>query len=478
MSIQVNRQAGLSDLTKNDSGLRPGQYSRWGLSEQGMSYSSPSPYAGVSGLAGPSERTRTPYQSYSPRSKPMERVTARVPELQDGSKGAPKKESRRLARIFRGEKGKPNADKISISAPLAVVKNSPLVSGYCPPPPSTRPPRPARPEDLQPYASGRAGMVHPSTAMASPPSVPTDVIIDPSKLAAGRSEWRKAHPVPRISLSGPRLQESEEERHLCSRRSRRSCNLDRLSMMAVINDPDAASVGVAVSPSYADTVFPQDDGEVSAKQARRRGMVFGPADFDMAMFAGQQFGGNIDIPDNGSDEEPETTEESPSTGDVEGDDCENDESNDGEDDSELPSSDPSPDCHGSNVPEIRITSPLCDISVVSNQYLSPDHAWKRIAEKYHREAKREHDDAEEILEMCAPLMAAFDLIRTVPEFAHLDSWDGAFEVMQQILEERELTARERDAATARADWFQKQWFELHQEITQLRPEDSASAQEA
>jgi hypothetical protein len=475
MSVQLNRQAGPFDLTKNGSGPRPGQHARKEYREQGVYRHSPLPYTGASDLAGRMEYSRKPQPGHSFEApRPMERVAARAPELRGGSKGTPKREPR-FIRMFRSEKDKKPSefDRITISEPLAVAKNAPIVIDYCPPSPSTRPARPTRPEDHRSHAPSGSRKIHQGPAMPLPPQILTNVKIYPSKLAAGRNDWREAHPVVPASLSKPRLHESEEERGLYSKRSRRSYNLDRMSITAALDDDEAVSVGVAVSPNNPDASFSepspeQDEREMSVKQARRRGMVFKPADIDVAVLAGQWFGGDDDVPGAGSDQELEIAEDFSFSVDIE--DFDGGESEDHENDNDQSVSQQS----GLDAPEIRVTAPSRSVSVVSNQYLSPDHAWKRIAERCRREAKREHDDADEILELCAPLMAAFELIKTVPDFAHLDSWDGAFELMQEILEERKLNARERDAANARAVWFQQQWWALHQEVARLRSEQPAS----
>ncbi|KAI0131999.1 hypothetical protein BJ170DRAFT_679896 [Xylariales sp. AK1849] len=393
------------------------------------------------------------------RPRPMERTSARAPELRNKTKGVSvaRKEAPppsapsvgdKIRSVWRSKPAgkKARIDKTLISRPVATAPT--VVTGFQVP----RAPKPQRPDRPVGHPSipgfGRDMTRDGAHIVVPQVSSHADVKIRRSMLGTV-DEWKSSNP-PRQPVDNyrPRPTEAKEASRYAKpsivgldevRYQRARDSASNWSTTAVISEPigetsDDAKDQIGAAVSYTSFPEPPPEPEMTNKQSRRRGILFGPGDFpDPTCFAGQDYDDEDDLDDAGfDDEQPEIVTESES---------------------------------GPAIPTIILTppSPTRKSSVVSNKHLSIGSAWKTIAETERRRAELEAQDAEDVLAYCAPLIAAFEVVKAHPEFEHLDSWEGIEDVLEKILEERDTATHERDRAIAAAVWFKKQWKRLLRE---------------
>ncbi|KAK9770567.1 hypothetical protein AB5N19_11388 [Seiridium cardinale] len=442
--------------------------------------------------------------------KPMEQTQAQAPPLVMKSQGTQKESSYKtaLSAVYgRGSKKNVKTNKLAISAPIQ-VNAPPTIPDFQAPAAPMPPKRPARMDVETPGSTTGARQTHAGSANKTLPPLPLypsnfesiqHAQPHPDKISRGPSEWKMSNPVSLPQT--PRAKPMEEGRLVSAQMSpypvRPRFGVGNWSWSANYGDDgngpvadwsedddeadpyperDAtrkASIEAIVNGGKVNDHWPlsSDTGYISfpepslenagmelTKQARRQGRIFSVEEIsqfpDASCLAGEEYDDGDDFLDAGFDEESEIIDSS----------LDEEESAFQVDDSDV-----SPRRHRI---DIKITPPTPPLerspSLVSNKYLTPDHAWKQIAERCHREASRSRDEAEQVLEHCLPLMKAFDLIKSHIEFSHLDSWDGAYQVLEMILEDRKYSARTCQQAQSSARWFHGEWQKDFEQEKQKR----------
>ncbi|KAI1852473.1 hypothetical protein JX266_002651 [Neoarthrinium moseri] len=483
MAPQVSRQAAFVDLSQTGTTSGSSQYACGG--EPRHSSRRGSPRQNLRGSDAMNSLSNA-HASTTWSAQPMERVTARAPELRKNRKVLSKESSTSFSWL-PGRKGKKAADRTSISH----TQRDPTEKRGIP-----------RVVDFQiPDAPGPNHLGRPAN-LPSPQLLPAHRLQsrsqhvvgnykpDPKKLVTDPALWNSSHPVRR-SLARP--QQSEENRPL---RGRRVLSEDRSqaqekpviealkefdqrdgfaargrnwSTTVVIGDKEPATQYTSFPPPCFD-----EETATTEKQMRRRAVYFKPSDIpaDLAQLADQQEDNADDAPADISYNEPRAVSYLSLFG--------SDQECDGEDSEEE-------DREQLELPSIFLTPPsrkVSEASVLSTRLLSPGHAWKLLAEDARRDAVRERRTSDKILAYCSPLIAALQVLQGYPEFDGLEeaSWEGLDEVLRQVLEDRDMNGEERDHALASAAWFREQWWRLYREskrqcyVLQHPTEDGAAVE--
>ncbi|KAK6067771.1 hypothetical protein SCUP515_09971 [Seiridium cupressi] len=430
--------------------------------------------------------------------KSMEQTQAQAPPLVMNSQGAQKESSYKtaLSAVYgRGSKKNVKTNKLAISAPVQ-MKVPPTIPDFQAPA-APMPKRPARMDVETPGSTTGARQTHAGSANKTLPLLPLHpsnfesiqhAQPHPDKISRGPSEWKMSNPVslpqtpqakpleegrlisnqmspyparPRFNVgnwswsadygddeNGPVADWSEDDKEADAYPKRDATR--KASIEAVVNG-GTVSDDWPLSNGTGYVSFPEPSlenaGVELTKQSRRQGRIFSAEEIsqfpDASCLAGEEYDDGDEFLDAGFDEESEVIDLS---------------LDEEESAFQVDDSDESPHRHQI---DIKITPPTPPLerspSFVSNKYLTPDYAWKRIAERCHREASRSRDEAEQVLEHCLPLMKAFDLIKSHTEFSHLNSWDGAYQVLEMILEDRKYSATTCQQAQSSARWFHSEW---------------------
>lgn len=108
-------------------------------------------------------------------------------------------------------------------------------------------------------------------------------------------------------------------------------------------------------------------------------------------------------------------------------------------------------------PSVVVTAPAAPAQVAPDldpRRLSAVDAWKAVATNAEGKYRR-------LVRLAAPLVAAFDGLRTYDEFAHLQSYEGAAGAVAQLLEERAEVRRAWAEIEAREGAFRRLQDENH-----------------
>ncbi|ETS83820.1 hypothetical protein PFICI_05696 [Pestalotiopsis fici W106-1] len=417
---------------------------------------------------------------FVPRAMP--KAPAQAPELRERGKEAGQLRSLFSSVYNRNKKGKSKLDKASISAPINIYA-PPRVSNFRAPT-GTMPRRPGRTDGFTSVPTSSRAQANPVSEAKPLPPVP--------------SEWKTSNPVrlspaPRedadmedqayarwsignwslVADDGdqePRVadwssdEEGEEEEYVDDLDS--ACGDDELRRASteVVVDGDAIENWQLsrgnVYLSFPEPGFEEKEEGNSTKQQRRRGIIFSSS--ETVQLPDEAYVDDEVKEEEDDDLEGPASSEEPSVFDASFQSPEQEHSVDNEDSSSAP--------HLQLV-EIKVTPPTptrgrAD-SLVHNEYLTPADAYKRIAEKYRKEAKRSREEADLVLYHCKPLMQAFEIIKNDPEFSHLDSWEGAFEVLEMILQERKYNKIAREQARSSAIWFRELYEKMLSEQVRL-----------
>lgn len=380
----------------------------------------------------------------------MAKAPAQAPNLRDNRSKEPGQFKALLTSVYqRGKKGKSRVDKTAISAPIELLSAPPSVPTHQAPRPTPRRPHAAPAKKPLPPL--------PSEWKTSNPVFQSSATQEaPDEEARGQSHWS-------AGVWSVLADDGDQEPHVADWSSDEEG--DDYDLDAEYEDDDdmrRASTEVVVNgesvmnwrlPQYdAYMSFPEPSFETeeadleSEKQRRRRGMVFSSSEsfqlYDPSCAAGEGYEEEDDNLEVYTSSEENSVVESSSVS-LEPEYSPRDE------DSSSPSN--------PQQIEIVITPPTPTRgrsgSLVSSEHLTVSDAYKRIAEKSRREANRAREESELVLHYCKPLMKAFDLIKSDPDFAHLGSWEGAFEVLEMILKERKYNRIDMEQARGSATWF-------------------------
>ncbi|KAF7537030.1 hypothetical protein G7054_g4052 [Neopestalotiopsis clavispora] len=417
---------------------------------------------------------------FAPRT--MAQAPAQAPELRERSKEFGHLKSLWSSVYNRNsKKGKSTLDKASISAPIN-AKVPPRVSNFqVPSAPAPR--RPGRTDEPRSVSTNSRSQTKLAPVKKPLPPIP--------------SEWKTSNPVhispalyedlgeegqdyARWSLGNwslvaddgdqePRIADwSSDEEGDCGADSDSECENDefrRLSTEVVVNGESIEKWQLSSDRylSFPEPSFEEVEERESTKTQRRRGMIFSSNEMVQLPDESDESDSDDEVDEVETDDlEGTASSEEPSVLDASFQSPEQEPSLDDEDSSLAP--------HLQKV-EIKVTPPTPTRgrsgSLVHNEYLTPADAYKRIAEKSRKEAKRSREEADYVLYHCRPLMKALDIIKNDPEFAHLDSWEGAFEVLEMILRERKYGKIARQEARNSAIWFRFLYEKMLQEQIRL-----------
>ncbi|KAH6660677.1 hypothetical protein BKA67DRAFT_530767 [Truncatella angustata] len=378
---------------------------------------------------------------------------SRVPESYGKVKDAKQKESSNKS-IFselysRRNKKKTRTDKLVISAPIQITP--PLVtSDLCAPAGPTQK-RTGRPADTTSDSNVKLGQARVASTNKTFPKISSDASrsMDTRNHKPGQpqisyrpeiNEWKSSNPV---ELPSSIRSEQMSERHIYPCLAKPHPSVSSCSWSAVngddqidlgsMSDFGRASTEVFVngestnsghtpcdSAGYTpvpDLCFEKARSQVDERQVRRQGRIFSPADMDQLPNQSYFTGGESQDENDLLSRKSKATQPHPPQ-------------------IVIQVTPPSPR------PRQRKSS------LVSNTYLTPERAYRNLAEKYRREANNTQKELQQVLVLCEPLMKSFELIKRHPEFAHLDSWEGAYDVLEMILAERKYVFSMREQVRA------------------------------